>query len=322
MRAFALTYDPPVPFLHPASYVARTDAPMRRFGAKPAIAGLLLLSLLGTVGCGSDDTGKGERAAAEFVETVACRDLAGKAVESLKAVDEATGPLGGADIDSLTYIDYDSDDPASTDTDGPVHAFSSPRRDVALHCSSDVIEKYLAADAEFFKVNLMWGNHCAPEVRDAECDEDAMSKSLLAGIEKGHAFVDAVNLRSPSGSADTRTSVESGRINLIGSLRLVDHVEVAPDGEGGQYCYGDTDYPLGYSDPVVVTDATGTTLALGEVDEGRVISSRGCEFNFVVEDVPDELGVLRMTIGEYDGGDFTIKQYLEKPRGFQLFLGN
>lgn len=249
--------------------------------------------------------------------------MAQSAVESLEAVDEATGAIGGADIDSLTYVDYDSEDPASTDADGPVHAFSSSRRDVALHCSSDVIEKYLAANAEFFEMELMWGNHCAPELLDVECDEGSMSASLLSGIENGHAFIDAINRKAPPSSLGaTAAEPESERINLIGSLRLVDHVKVASDGEGGQYCYGDNTYPLGYGDPVLVADAMGTTVALGEVDEGQVISSRGCEFDFVVEDVPHELGVLNISIGEYDGGDFTIKQYLEQPRGFQLFLGN
>lgn len=248
--------------------------------------------------------------------------MAHSAVESLEAIDEATGDIGGADIDALTYIDYDSQDPASADTDGPIHAFSSSRRDVALHCSSDVIESYLAADAEFFEMELMWGNHCAPELLDAECDAGSMSESLLSGIEKGHAFIDAINRKAPPGSTGATAGTEAERINLIGSLRLVDHVELAPDGEGGQYCFGDSTYPLDYGDSVVVTDATGTTVALGEVDEGQVISSRGCEFDFVVEDVPNELGVFSMSIGEYDGGDFTIKQYLEQPRGFELFLGN
>jgi hypothetical protein len=306
----------------PIPILARVTAALRQRGSKPAVARLVLLALLGTVGCSSGAESDGETSPSTFVETDACRDMAQSAVESVEAVDEATGAIGGADIDSLTYVDYDSEDPASTDTDGPVHAFSSSRRDVALYCSSDVIEKYLAANAEFFEMELMWGNHCAPELLDAECDEGSMSASLLTGIEEGHAFIDAINRKAPPGSMETTAVTEPERINLIGSLRLVDHVKLAPDGEGGQYCYGDNTYPLGYGDQVVVADATGTTLALGEVDEGQVISSRGCEFNFVVEDVPNELGVLSMSIGEYDGGDFTIKQYLEQPRGFQLLLGN
>jgi hypothetical protein len=139
--------------------------------------------------------------------------------------------------------------------------------------------------------------------------------AALAGCSSSEPTKAAPATKAPSGPAT---------VTLKGELRLMDAAGVKQMNNNYDWCLGKGDYEdLYYGTQVTVTDAAGTKVALGGLDEGRPPQNKEqCWFKFTVLDVPDTPGVFTLTIGERGGEqDFTIAQYKKDPTMFTLLLG-
>lgn len=106
-------------------------------------------------------------------------------------------------------------------------------------------------------------------------------------------------------ASDTEASgaeTEEETFTATGSITMIDY---DMDRYQGQ-CFGSG----GYSDmeagtQVVVRDASGTSLAFGELGTGSVASPSECDFNFVVKDIPSGDKLYTIEVGSRGEINFT-----------------
>jgi hypothetical protein len=154
----------------------------------------------------------------------------------------------------------------------------------------------------------------------------AVRKSLsplviaLAALVISLAVAAIVLVRLIGDSDPTRTVFQHPDFDVYGSIELNDG-----------YNKWEPDTPCaaksGYDDvqegtEVVISDAAGTTLAVGQLEAGKVVRSEAgfnvCEFRFQVSGVPGGHSTYRVEIS--DRGDFHYNQD-EMTRGVVLYLG-
>lgn len=102
-----------------------------------------------------------------------------------------------------------------------------------------------------------------------------------------------------------RTTEVGGQLRLYGTKNF----EVS--GGSSQWCVGSGEYDdFYYGTPVVVRNAFGRKVALGELDEGTLSpDKRICIFEFSVSGVPDQPDVFSIALSAGRGrSDFTLAQ--------------
>ena len=127
--------------------------------------------------------------------------------------------------------------------------------------------------------------------------------ALLQATLSGPEGSDSDDTAQPS-TGEEKTST----IDVVGNIRLTDS---GIERDGGD-CYGTGGYSdMGPGSQVVVRDASGTTLAVGSLDVGKVPTGEAyasvlCDFAFTVPDVPAGEGPYSVAVGSR--GEFSFNE--------------